>query len=60
MAHFDILCVDPESPWDEVLFRNVPSNRLYQNDSGETRYRQDERHPDVEVITEILVPQDDQ
>lgn len=55
MKEFDVTCIDPTWNNREVTHRSVPADRLFQNDSGETRMFLNNFYPSVEVITATLV-----
>jgi len=55
---FDVTCIDPTWNNREVTHRSVDADRLFQNDSGETRYKLNHFYTDVEVVSVVEVSQD--
>ena len=54
--HFDVLAIDPTTG-RETTFRTVGQDQLFTNEHGETRFRYNHHHNDVETISVTEVPQ---
>ena len=54
--HFDVLAIDPTTG-RETTFRTVGQDSLFTNEHGETRFRYNHHHNDVETISVTEVPQ---
>ena len=54
--HFDVLAIDPTTG-RETTFRTVGQDSLFTNEHGETRFRYNPHHNDVETISVTEVPQ---
>jgi hypothetical protein len=55
---FDVTCIDPTCNNREVTHRSVNADQLFQNDSGETRFKLNHFYTDVEVVGVKEVSQD--
>ena len=55
---FDVTCIDPTWNNREVTHRSINADRLFQNDSGETRFKLNHFYTDVEVVRVVEVSQD--
>ena len=55
--HFHVTCIDPTWNNREVTHRSIPADRLFQNDSGETRFKLNHFYTDVEVVCVEEEPQ---
>jgi hypothetical protein len=55
---FDVTCIDPTWNNREVTHRSISHDRLFQNDSGETRFKLNHFYTDVEVVSVVEVSQD--
>ncbi len=53
---FDVLAIHPVTN-RETTFRDVSADSLFTNEHGETRYRYNHHHNDVETISVTEVPQ---
>ena len=54
--HFDVLAIDPTTG-RETTFCTVGEDQLFTNEHGETRFRYNWHHNDVETISVTEVPQ---
>ena len=54
--HFDVFAIDPTTG-RETTFRTVGQDSLFTNEHGETRFRYNHHHNDVETISVTEVPQ---
>jgi len=55
---FDVKCIDPTCNNREVTHKEIPADRLFQNESGETRFKLNHFYTDVEVVSVKEVSQD--
>ena len=55
---FDVKCIDPTCNNREVTHMSISADRLFQNDSGETRFKLNHFYTDVEVVSVKEVSQD--
>ena len=53
---FNVIAIDPTNN-QQTTFESVHADQLFQNEDGETRFRYNHHHNNVEVITATEIPQ---